>query len=62
VALNDCGIKTDSAGNLVIRNSASGNGTMNDYDLKTGTIVGTIERDFVDGRIGLVSPWANFSF
>jgi len=66
---NDRGIDVDAAGNLIVRNSASGN-TVN-YDIFSGNRVGVIVLASASvaiigdsGGVGLgtTRPWANFSF
>jgi parallel beta-helix repeat protein len=56
----DWGIKVDEPGNLIIRNSASGN-TTNYFFIGTQTFGPT---NTVTGEINPTntSPWANFSF
>jgi parallel beta-helix repeat protein len=58
VTANDRGIDVDAAGNLVIRNSASGNTT--DYDI----VAGNKDAQVLSPGSGFAStdPWANFSF
>jgi parallel beta-helix repeat protein len=55
---NGCGIDVDGTGNLVIRNSASGNTT--NYDI----VAGNKDAQVLSAGSGFVStnPWANFSF
>ena len=57
VSNNDRGIDVDAGGNLIIKNSASGNAT--DYDLAGTNTVGVIVT--ATGTIS-ADPWANFSF
>jgi parallel beta-helix repeat protein len=58
VTANDRGIDVDSTGNLVIRNSASGNTT--NYDI----VAGNKDAQVLSPGSGFAStnPWANFSF
>ncbi|MCF7863960.1 MAG: right-handed parallel beta-helix repeat-containing protein [Kiritimatiellales bacterium] len=65
----DRGIDVDGIGNLIVRNSASGN-TVN-YEIASGNSVGTIISTPASGAIsgstggtgvGTTDPWANFSF
>jgi len=55
--VTDCdrGIDVDSLGNVIVRNSASGNGTQ--YDIVGGNDVGPIGT-----AAASTSPWANLSF
>ncbi|MEK6644896.1 MAG: right-handed parallel beta-helix repeat-containing protein [Planctomycetota bacterium] len=55
---NDRGIDVDVGGNLVIRNSASGNGA--DYDI----VAGNSKAEILTGGDDFIAtnPWANFSF
>ncbi|RLA59847.1 MAG: hypothetical protein DRQ89_13570 [Epsilonproteobacteria bacterium] len=55
---NDRGIDVDSPGNLIIRNSASGNST--DYAIIGTQTIGPIIT--ATGTITNTNPWANFSF
>ena len=55
VVNNDRGIDVDAASNLIVRNSASGNGT--DYDIVNGNDKGTIQTTPVGAE-----AWDNFSF
>lgn len=55
---NDRGIDTDAGGNLIIRNSASGNTT--NYDITGTQTIGPIIT--ATGTIASTSPWANFSY
>ena len=66
---NDRGIDVDYSGNLIVRNSASGNTT--DYEISTYNRVGVIVSCPTSGAIsgstggagvGTTDPWANFSF
>ena len=67
---NDTGIDVDIAGNVIIRNSASGN-TTNNYDIVAGNKVGTIvlapdsvaiTGDTGGAGVGTTNPWSNLSF
>ena len=69
MTLNDRGIDVDFGGNLIVRNSASGNTT--DYEISTHNKVGVIVSGPNSGAIsgstggagvGPTAPWANFSF
>jgi parallel beta-helix repeat protein len=55
VLSNDRGIETAIGGNIIIRNSASGNGT--DYDIAGGNDLGPI-----GAAVSATSPWANVQF
>jgi parallel beta-helix repeat protein len=56
---NGDGIRANPAtGNLIVRNTASGNGTA--YDIAAGNTVGPIVGAV--SPIASTSPWANFSF
>jgi parallel beta-helix repeat protein len=66
---NDRGIDVDFSGNLIIRNSASGNTT--NYEIVAGNKVGTIvlapdslaiSGDTGGAGVGTTNPWANLSF
>ena len=59
VTTNDRGIDVDVAGNLIIRNSASGNTTAN-YDWAGTQTIGPIIT--ATGTITSTNPWANFLF
>jgi parallel beta-helix repeat protein len=48
---------SSGGGNLIVRNSASGNGT--NYSLDTGNPYGELLEE-LNGGFSLVSPWANF--
>ena len=64
-SLNDYRIQTDIGTNLVIRNSASGNGTsiQNNYVLAPGTHSGKVlETEYLGLDFALGSPWTNFSY
>jgi parallel beta-helix repeat protein len=52
---NDRGIDVDATGNLIVRNSASGNGV--DYDIVTGNDIGTVQTTPAGA-----GAWDNFSF
>ena len=52
---NDRGIDVDVTGNLIVKNSASGNTT--NYDIAAGNKTGTISTDPTTA-----GPWDNFSF
>jgi len=58
VSGNDRGIDVDDAGNLIIRNSASGN-TFN-YSINGVQTIGPIVN--ATGVITSTNPWANFSY
>lgn len=77
VANNDRGIDVDDAGNLIIKNSASGNGV--NYDIVSGNVFGPIvDRTAISSlatptpapvtgnsaasTIGTTDPWANISY
>ena len=49
----------DVAGNIIIKNSASGNTT--DYDIAAGNAVGAII-DMTAGGTIAADPWANFRY
>ena len=53
------GIDVDVAGNIIIKNSASGNTT--DYDIAAGNAVGAII-DMTAGGTIAADPWANFRY
>jgi len=55
---NDRGIEVDIAGNLIVRNSASGNST--NYVITGTQTIGPIIT--ATGTITNTNPWANFSF
>jgi parallel beta-helix repeat protein len=66
---NDRGIDVDAAGNLIVRNSASGN--LTNYAIIANNKVGTIVLapdslaiigDTGGAGVGSTSPWANFSY
>ena len=66
---NDRGIDVDFAGNLIIRNCASGNTT--DYEIaadnKVGVIVAAPDSVAISGTtggagVGSSNPWSNISF
>jgi len=66
---NDCGIDVNEEGNLIIRNSAAGNGTNYDIvaDNKVGEIISAPNSLAISGStggagVGTTNPWANFSF
>ena len=66
---NDRGIEVESSGNLIIRNSASGNAINYTIVLnnRVGEIVsapdsGNISGDTGGVGVGSTDPWANFSF
>jgi parallel beta-helix repeat protein len=48
---------SSGGGNLIVRNSASGNGT--NYTVDTTNPYGELLED-INGGFGVVSPWANF--
>jgi len=56
---NNTGISVDFGGNIIIGNSASGNGT--DYNIVPGNSVGQI-LTVTGATITTSNPWANFSF
>jgi hypothetical protein len=62
-AVNDRGIDVDAPNNLIIRNSASGNGT-NNYVIVGGNTYGPLVTS--SGALSSTGneshPWANFSF
>ena len=62
VSYNDRGIDVDCSGNLIIKNSASNNGTpaTDNYSLTGTNTVGPIIT--ATGTITSENPWANFSF
>ncbi|MHC4575495.1 MAG: hypothetical protein ACYS76_15445 [Planctomycetota bacterium] len=53
---NDRGIDVDGTGNIIIKNTASGNAG-DDYDIVAGNKVGTISTDPTTA-----GPWDNFDF
>lgn len=53
---NDRGIQADTSGNLIVRNSASGNGD------SYGTIVGGNDVGPIGNAATTVSPWANIAY
>lgn len=57
---NDRGIDVKYAGNIIIKNTASGNGT--NYDIVAGNAVGDILDFTSGGTITSNNPWANFEF
>ena len=57
---NDLGIDVDGVGNLIIRNSTSGN-TPN-YSIVNNNIVGQILNFVGGGTVTSGNPWANFEF
>jgi parallel beta-helix repeat protein len=57
---NDRGLQVDADGNLIIKNSTSGNTT--DYDIFSGNAVGDILNLSPGGTITSSNPWANFRF
>ena len=66
---NDRGIDVDFSGNIIIKNTASGNGTNYDIaaDNKVGVIVAAPNSMAISGSsggagVGTTDPWANFSF
>ena len=65
----DRGIDVDTSGNLIIRNSASGNAS--NYEIAANNVVGVIVQGTLSGAIsgatggagvGTTDPWANLSF
>jgi parallel beta-helix repeat protein len=67
---NDRGIDVDISGNLIIRNSASGN-TSSNYEIVANNKVGpivlapdsvAISGDTGGAGVGTTNPWANFSY
>jgi parallel beta-helix repeat protein len=56
VSTNGVGIKIETAGNFVARNTASGNTTAN-YDIAAGNVVGAIQSSTTGA-----GPWDNFQF
>ena len=63
VTNNDRGIDVDGGGNIIIKNTASGNGT--DYDIDAGNHYGEIISNpgaAFDGAATNFNAWANFSF
>ncbi len=61
---NDRGIDVDFGGNLILHNTASGNGTSSvfNYSISGGNAVGQIIDVTGGGAVAGVDPWANFSF
>jgi parallel beta-helix repeat protein len=59
VAENGVGIDVDHSGNIIIKNSASGNTT--DYDIVAGNTYGQIV-DMTAGGAITADPWANFRY
>lgn len=61
---NDRGIDVDFGGNLILRNTASGNGTSSlfNYSISSGNSVGQIIDVTGGGSVAGVDSWANFSF
>ncbi len=68
---NDRGIDADFSGNLIVKNSASGNAS--NYEFAAGNIFGEIVNRTAPGSAavsgssaassaGTVDPWANFSY
>lgn len=57
---NDYGITVDIAGNLIIRNSASGNGVANYNIAPTNSIGGIVDVSL--GGFTNTNPWVNFEF
>lgn len=56
LALNDVGVRTQGPGNLIVKNSASGNGTA--FDLSPGQFAGQILADPIAAPSA--GAWANF--
>lgn len=60
VSLNDRGFDVDSAGNIIIKNTARWNAV--NYDIVAGNTVGEILDYSSGGTITSSNPWANFEF
>jgi len=61
---NDIGIDVDGTGNIITKNTASGNGT--NYDIAAsnsyGPIVNVSEVGDISGTTNSDHPWADFEF